>query len=183
MDVFVPIPPGGGEWVVVEHPRELEKILGAGPRRIPWWQRPIRATHITEDDHEPREQVDAPWMGSHGLVLKPVARVRLQALFGDAVQYVPISGTPYRRLYYAHVHNLVDELDEARSEIVRFSPGPDILDITRHEFLPSVAQAGPIFKLRQMPRGDVYLTGDAVEAIRASGLSGFAFQRVWSSGR
>ena len=181
MDVFVPIPPGGSEWVVVERHRQLEKMLGAGSRRIPWWQRPIRATHIAEDDEGSREEVDAPWMGGHGLVLKPNARDQLQALFGNAVQYVTIGGTPYRRLYYAHVHHLVDVLDEMRSGIVRFSPGRDILDITRHEFLPSVGQAGPIFKLKQMPRGQVYLTGDAVDAIRASGLSGFAFQKVWSS--
>lgn len=181
MDVFVPVPVEGGEWVVVEHYRQLEKMLAAGSRRIQWWQRPIRATHIGEGEEGPREEVDAPWMGSHGLVVKPAAHALFRTLFGDGVQYVRISGTPYRRLYYVHVHHLVDVLDEGRSEIVRFSPGPDILDIPRHEFLPSVEQAGPIFKLKQMPRGDVYLTGDAVDAIAASGLSGFAFQKVWSS--
>lgn len=178
----MPVPAAGCEWVAVDHYRQLEKMLAAGSRRIPWWQWPIRAVHIPEGDEGPRAQVDAPWMGSHGIVVKPAARDRLKALFGEAVQYVPISGTPYRQLYYVHVHHLVDVLDEGRSEIVRFSPGPDILDITRHEFLSSIARAGPVFKLRQMPRGNVYLRGDVVDAIAASGLSGFAFEKVWSSG-
>lgn len=179
MEVFVPTVPVGCEWVTVDDHRQLEKMLAAGSRRIPWWSWPIRAIHIAQDDDGPRDAVDAPWMGSHGFVIKAPARARLRPVFGRAAQYVPVAGTPYPRLFYVHVHNLADVLDENRSEIVRFSPGPDILDIVRHEFLPSVAQAGPVFKLKQMPRGGVYLTGEAVSAITKSGLTGFTFEKVW----
>ncbi len=178
-EIFVPEPPGGCEWVTVDDARQLEKMLAAGSKRIPLWTWPIRVVHIAQDDDGPRSVVDAPWIGSHGFVIKASARSRLRSVFGRAAQYVPVAGTPYRRLSYVHVHNLADVLDEGRSEIVRFSPGPDILDIVRHEFLPSVAQAGPVFKLKQMPRGCVYLTGETVASIASSGLTGFAFKKVW----
>ena len=182
MDVFVPSVPTGSEWVVTDDWRELEKMLGAGAKTILWWKRPIRGLHVGESDRgDPLRVVDVPWMGSHGLVVKPAARAVMEPLFGDAVQFVRISGTPYKQLYYVHVLRHAEVLDEARSEIVRFSPGPDILDIERHVFLPAVVEAGPIFKLVQMPRGKIYLSGTAVDALLGSGLSGLEFEKVWSS--
>ena len=47
--------------------------------------------------------------------------------------------------------------------------------------LPAVVEAGPIFKLVQMPRGKIYLSGTAVDALLGSGLSGLEFEKVWSS--
>ncbi|WP_048645004.1 imm11 family protein [Nitratireductor soli] len=183
MEIFVPIPPEDGEWVVVDHHRELEKMLGAGARRIPWWRRPIRAIHVPESDARSFQPVDAPWMGSHGLVVKPAARALIEPLIGAAAQYVPVRGTPYPQLDYVHVHHLVDALDEERSEIHYFTLGTDILDITRYAFRPNVKEAGPAFKLSRLPRGDIFLRGDVVAAILASGLTGFAFKKVWSGGQ
>ena len=184
MEIFVPIPPEGGEWVVTDTARELEKMLGAGASRIPWWKRPIRAVHVAHGD-EPRRRplrsVDAPWMGSHGLVVKPAARALLEPLFGSAAQYVPVRGTPYPKLDYVHVHKLADVLDENASDIHYFTPGRDIMDVARYMFRREVADAGPVFKLERMPRGSIFLRDDAVDAIHASGLTGFAFEKVWSS--
>ncbi|EKF18920.1 hypothetical protein NA2_10608 [Nitratireductor pacificus pht-3B] len=168
--------------MVTDRYPELEKMLDAGARRIPWWRRPIKALHVTEtDDRQTRRTVDAPWMGSHGLVVKPAARAVLEPLFGAAAQFVPVRGTPYPGLDYVHVHHLVNVLDEERSEIVYFTPGADILEITRHVFLPEIASAGPVFKLSRLPRGSIFLRDDVVEAILTSNLTGFAFEKVWSN--
>jgi hypothetical protein len=182
MDVFVPIPAENGEWVVVDSWRELEKMLGSGANAIPFWRRPIRAQHVDKDEQgNPRRAVEVPWMGSHGLVVKPAARAVMEPLFGDAVQYIRISGTPYRQLHYVHVRRHADVLDEGRSDIIRFSPGPGIMDIRRHAFTSAVEWAGPIFKLRQDPRGSVYLTGMTVAALLGSNLTGLCFEKIWSS--
>ena len=181
MEVFVPVPVENGEWVVVDSWRELEKMLASGANAIPFWRRPIRAQHIDKDEQgNPRRAVDVPWMGSHGLVVKPAARAVMEPLFGDAVQYVRIRGTPYPQLHYVHVRRHADVLDESRSDLVRFSPGPDIMDIRRHVFTPAVERAGPVFKLRQDPRGSIYLTGEAVDTLLGSGLTGLRFEKVWS---
>lgn len=181
MDVFVPVPAEHSEWIVTNSWHELEKMLGSGANAIPFWWRPIRAQHVDRDEEgNPRRVVDVPWMGSHGFVVKPAARAVMEPLFGDAVQYVRVAGTPYPQLHYVHVRRHADVLDEGRSAIIRFSPGPDIMDIPRHVFSPAVGRAGPVFKLRQVPRGSVYLTGEAVDALLGSGLTGLCFERVWS---
>ena len=180
MDIFVPEPPGGCEWVIAQGYDQSEALIAAGARPVARKWVPIRCYSLLEDDlGQPLRLVDAPWMGSHGLVLKPPARKALEGFLGDSVDYLPTIGSDYDELYYVHVRKLANAIDLAGSRIVRFDSG-DILTIEKHEFLPEIVDAGPIFKLAAMPRGGIYLTGELVDAIRASGLTGFDFQKVWS---
>jgi hypothetical protein len=165
MEIFKPAPAEASEWVIPADGNQTEMLLSLGSKRIPDPYQPLRFHSLLEDERETFEPVDAPWSGSHALIIKPSARAVLEPLFGNSVQYAPIAGTAYDELYYIHVVKYADVLDLDKSELKRFSSSGRIMRIDRHEFLPCVVEAGPIFKLKAMPRGSLFVTGDVVDAI------------------
>lgn len=180
IEIFKPRPVEGEEWAISADADQSEMLLSVGPHTIAENWRPLKFRSLLGDEGKIFTPVDAPWMGSHGLVVKPAARAIIEPLFGGSVEYVPITGTAYDELYYVHVLRYADVLDLERSELKRFTTSDRIMRIVRHRFLPSVKDAGPIFKLGQMPRGSLYVPGAVVSAIAASRLTGFAFEKVWS---
>jgi hypothetical protein len=180
IEIFRPRPPEKSEWVISADRDQTEMLLSVGRRRIADQWKPLRFRSVIEDEGEILAPVDAPWMSSSALVLKPSARAFIEPLFGSSVEYVPIVGTVYDELYYVHVLQHTDVLDLDRSEIKRFPSSGRIMRIVQHQFLRGVEAAGPIFKLSQMPRESLYVSEAVVSAIAHSGLTGFAFRQVWS---
>lgn len=82
-------------------------------------------------------------------------------------------------LFVFNASRSLSALNEERSDVMRFGEGR-IMKINRHAFDAAVIADVEIFKLTEMPRGSVYLTGDAVEVIQQSGLAGTDFELVWS---
>jgi hypothetical protein len=80
-----------------------------------------------------------------------------------------------------HVTHFLDALDESASEVLRASDEPDyILMILKHVFRPEKLTGAWMFKLPQSEgRGRFYVTDPFVNLIRASGLTGLGFKRVW----
>ena len=80
-----------------------------------------------------------------------------------------------------HVTHFVDALDEKASEILRATDDPSlVLMIHKHVFRPEKLKGNLMFKLPQSRgRGPFYVTDPFVDLIRASGLTGIEFKRVW----
>lgn len=53
------------------------------------------------------------------------------------------------------------------------------MSIDRFMFRPDRIRGHPIFKIPQLPRAFVFVTGDFVDRVRVAGLRGFDFQKVW----
>jgi len=77
---------------------------------------------------------------------------------------------------------LVDALDEANCEIIRFSDG-GILDVVRYSFFEKKLIGVVAFKLPQKPLWSVYVTDPFVQRVKAAGLKGFKLPFIWSSRR
>jgi hypothetical protein len=99
---------------------------------------------------------------------------RLQG-FGELL---PLSCADAELYVYNPLH-IVDALDEERSEIVRFSSGR-VMRITRHVFRTEVLAGVPIFKIPQLTRGSIFVAAELVQAVKAAGLQGTNFERVWA---
>ncbi len=104
----------------------------------------------------------------------------LQPLIAGDAELLPLecSECQYSIL---NVTNVVDALDEAESEIVRFPDGKKVLDIKRFVFVPAKLHNESIFKLPQLLLGQIFVTDRFVNAVRAAGLVGVNFIWLWSS--
>jgi hypothetical protein len=80
-----------------------------------------------------------------------------------------------------HVTHFLDALDEDASSVLRSPDEPDVvLLIHRHVLRPEKLTDDWMFKLpHARGRGAIYVTDPFVNFIRASGLTGLDFRRVW----
>ena len=111
----------------------------------------------------------------------PVFSERAVAALGEMLQangeLLPL--VYERQPYFAfNATTVVDALDEGRSKVNHFSSGR-IMSIDEFAFKPESVRGRTIFKIPQLPRAFVFVTGDFVDRVRAAGLQGFAFREVW----
>jgi hypothetical protein len=179
VEVFRPEVPEGFEWVRLDRDEDYRVLLDLDARpALPGWT-PLAAHLLTRDDGTGRERrrAELPWLGRQALVLRDDAIDALGPLLEPFGELLPLA-CPDARLAIVHLTNVLDALDEERSELVRFGSGR-IMTITRYELLADRLAAPQAFKLPQMPGGAMLLTGDLVERIEAAGFAGTAFQLVW----
>ncbi|TIV65603.1 MAG: hypothetical protein E5V86_11465, partial [Mesorhizobium sp.] len=82
-------------------------------------------------------------------------------------------------VWLLNVTNVIDALDEARSQIVRFDGG-DILAIERYAFDAEKIGTAELFKL-PMRASPVFVNDVFVERVRKAGLRNVSFEPVWTS--
>jgi len=87
-----------------------------------------------------------------------------------------VAGGPPARLL--NVTRLSDALDEDASEIKRF-PDVRFMRAVTPVFDPARLEGHTIFKLRQSPRGEVFVTGAVAERLREAGLEGVDLRPAW----
>jgi hypothetical protein len=75
--------------------------------------------------------------------------------------------------------HLIDALDEDASELCRASDTGKILMMKKHVFRPATLEGAVLFKLAQVRRGPIFVTDSFIEMIKASGLTGLTFKRLW----
>jgi hypothetical protein len=80
-----------------------------------------------------------------------------------------------------HVTHFIDALDERAANILYASDEPGyVVLIHKHVFRPERLTGDWMFKLPQSDgRGAIYVTDPFVNFIRATGLTGLDFRRVW----
>lgn len=113
------------------------------------------------------------------LMISEAARAALEPLFEGRVEILPLSCDD-GKFWIANVTNLVEGLDAKRSDILRDDDSNEILLVKRASLLHDRVESAVIFKLREDPRGLIYVTTDFVEAVRSSDLVGIGFEPVQS---
>ena len=78
------------------------------------------------------------------------------------------------------ITNVVDALDELRSEIKRFPDG-GVMRIARYAFRPENVAGQWLFTLPQRPGSNRLVTQALVDLAKKHQLTGFEFQPLWSS--
>ncbi len=132
---------------------------------------------LSELDPPPRPLGDVSQWGGTYLVISNAAQSLLVDVIERGGELLPVLGLPdgYRLL---NVLELRAALDEAASDIFRFASGR-IVDISHLVLRREAAGDAPMFKLAEFPTGPIFVNDEVAKRIRASGLTGFRFTRVW----
>lgn len=171
----------GSEWLRPANTEEHRLLIFDGKPRARSWK-PVAMKRLKDfGDGRPVRPVDFP-CGSGGgdLPMTDAARRKLGPYLEKYGEFLPLS-CDEGKFWTFHVTHFVDALDENASDVLRASDDPDyILMILKHVFRPEKLTADWMFKLPQSRgRGAFYVTDPFVNLIRASGLTGLEFKRVW----
>jgi hypothetical protein len=79
------------------------------------------------------------------------------------------------------ITNIVDALDEEKSEIARFKSSGRVMGIDSYAFKPEIVKDQFLFTLPQQPGSDRLVTDRFIDLVHEHKLTGFMFQRLWSS--
>lgn len=168
--IFRPSVPEGFEWAVPTDPAEFEVIrtLAERPAGAVW--QPVHMTLLKLDDHgRPHRRADLPWLGADAIVLRDEAIETVGALLRPHGDLLPLLCDDARLALFA-APAVAGVLDEGRSDMVRFGSGR-IMSLRAPVFRAAALGNTKAFKLAEMPRGDLFLAGQLVEAIRATGMT------------
>jgi hypothetical protein len=142
--------------------------------------RPRSVEVLYDEDHaEDRPRSDFPSLFGHLPVFSRRAVEVLESLLKENGELLPLDCKDGDYFVF-NVTRVVDALDEAHSELVRFSDGK-IMDIKRFIFQADRLTDIDIFKLPQMPLGKIFVTDKFVRVVQEAGLTGFAFELVWTA--
>ncbi|MGL5909831.1 MAG: hypothetical protein ACRCZP_07510 [Phycicoccus sp.] len=175
--VYRLVPVDGYEWALPVDDDDFERFRDLDGRAsvASWSAR--RMALLRDGDGTSLQRAELPWLAGNVIVLRDDAVETVGALLEPFGALLPLVCDDARLAVFS-ADSLGGALDESASEIVRFSSG-GILDLVRPAFHSEVIVGVGAFRLADMPRGDVYLAGDLVEAIRRTGhTSGTDFLRV-----
>lgn len=177
--VFRPIVAEGFEWIQPVRERDLHLLYDLdGTSRAAKW-RPVSVRGLTRDDlGRPLLRADMPWLGGHAIVLDDRAREAVGAILGEAGEFLPLD--PVDRdggLWLFNACRIVDALDEASSELVRFPSSGRVMAVKRHVFRGGAVAGLAAFRVPQSR--SLFLSGAVVDAIGRAELRGAAFDLAW----
>ncbi len=117
---------------------------------------------------ERRRHADLPWLNDNVMILRDSAIEAVGAILKPFGEILPLECED-ARLAAFNACNVVDALDEARSEIIRF-PSGRILDV-KYYVLRRRDITSDVFRLRQFPKGAIFFSARVVEQIQRTGFS------------
>jgi hypothetical protein len=180
MRVFEPVGQEGYELAQPTDPRDFElmnSMIDGRTRRHGW--RPVKAVLIRFDETgRARAESDAPWLGSHALVMKQAAFDAMEPLIGTHSERLDLDCDEARLVVVNPIH-LVDALDEPRSEVDRLEPSGRVWRVGRYEFRPERIQSLPIFKITSLRVSPTFVSEAFVARWIGAGLQGLRFEQVW----
>jgi hypothetical protein len=137
--------------------------------------RPVTITAADEEDAEAE-------LGDYALLgVVPVFSWRAVEAMGDLLrpngELLPLR---YHRGDYVayNVTRIIDALDEEASSILRFRDGK-VMAIQEYIFRPDRLVGATIFKIPQLPKAFVFVTGEFARRVEDSALTGFHFRKLW----
>lgn len=177
--VYRPTVTEGYEWALPVNDSDFEAF-----RRLPMdesrWFAPEMSLLTQDDRGKAHRSAHMPWLDGHVLILRDEAIEAIGPLLAPHGQVLPLRASGARLAVFS-AHPLAGALDEQASELVRFSSGR-IMHLRAPVFRPSVVASASAFVLTEMPRGNLYLSGQLVDSIRETGLSsGTEFQLVFDA--
>jgi hypothetical protein len=179
--VYTQYPIGEYEDVspVNEDDLDLFDEFDGTPRAENWT--PVEMEIITVDSETGAtlQRADVPWfMGN--LVLRDKAIEAASPILAPLGELLPLECATAKLVCF-NATQVLDALDEDRSEIVRFPSSGRIMAIERYAFRADAIPERAAFRIPQQQTGDVYFTEPVVEDLRSLGLTGLDFKLVWDS--
>ena len=169
----------GFEWLLPVNDADFEVLTFEGQPRSNLW-RPVKMKRLKIDRRRPLKASDFPsCSGGDMFILSQVAKDKIGSYLEQYGELLPLACDD-GDFWTLNVTRLVDALDESSSQLLRGSDTGEILMIHKHVFRPSGLEQAQLFKLPQVLRGLIYVTDPFVDMIKASGLKGLEFVKVWS---
>lgn len=156
----------------------MARDLIDGEARATSW-RPLAVRLVKMDDGRKLATCDAPWFGSHALVLGERAVDTLGDLLTSDGELLPLKCEDAKLWMYNPTTRL-DALNVNATRAMRFDDRR-IMHTQRHVFRPDRLLDVPAFKLTSVNGSATYLRSRFVEAWRAARLTGLEFEKVWST--
>jgi hypothetical protein len=126
--------------------------------------------------HRSKERGDFPSLASHVPVFTVKAFNTLRTLICPNVEVLPIKCNRY--VFCAlNVLDVLDVLDTTRSDIVRFSSG-EIMDIEKYAFFEDRLRGKHLFKIRELPLSNVFVSEEFKNEVENQALRGLIFGPV-----
>lgn len=182
MRIFCPRPAEGFEWVAPEGEEGYGYFRsGIAPGKLvkeSWHPPRMRMLRQDEDGH-PLGPSDFPWLGSHLLILRPVAWRALEQLLRSWVEPLPLVADD-EELVALHVLTVIDALDMDASEVQLFPSTGRVMAVRRAVLDRARLGPTPIFKIPEFAenRGPTWVTEEFVHEVESSSLQGLAFEAV-----
>jgi hypothetical protein len=172
--------PEGYEWLLPADRDDYDLLIFDGKIRKSTWQPIKMRRHRFTHDGRFLQAYDFPGGGGDHLKMTSRARTRIQPYLEKYGEFLPLECADGDFCIF-HVTHFVDALDERASDVLRSSDDPDVvLMIHKHVFRPDKLTGDWMFKLpRARGRGAFYVGDPFVNMIRASGLTGLDFRKVW----
>jgi hypothetical protein len=170
----------GYESLLPVDPGEYDRLIFDSRARARNWH-PIRMRRVKYDLGRSLNPCDFPGgSGGGSLQMTQRARDRIGCYLERYGEFLPLQCDDGDFCTF-HVTHFVDALDEPTSDVLRSPDEPNVvLMINKHVFRPDKLTGDWMFKLPQSRgRGAFYVTDPFVNMIRASGLTGIDFRRVW----
>jgi hypothetical protein len=98
---------------------------------------------------------------------------------GSLGQVLPLAFDEAEYAFF-NITNVVDALDESKSELERFPSTGRLSRVLRYAFKPEAVRDQLLFKIPQQPGGFAFVTDRFVEIVKANGLTGFGFDKKWT---
>lgn len=179
MAFYEPLVAEGFEWINAVADADYERFVefDGRPRRSNW--QPVLVRRVRADKQQAFNASDFPWLGAHALVMRESAVRSLREILDQNGEVLPLATEDSVPLFVFNAR-CIDALDEAHSSIIRI-PGTDRIMLMKSvAFIPAAVDGVDIFRLGH--RGSsTYVSDRFVERVRAEGLRGLTFKRVWSS--
>ncbi|MDL2268620.1 hypothetical protein LJC41_01390 [Desulfosarcina sp. OttesenSCG-928-G17] len=156
---------------------KLNKLIN-GEKRLKNWV-PFKMELINEDMGEKLISADSPGCGSNILILNQTIKDKMEEMFGEYGEILPIECGKTKNLFVFNVLKFFDNaVDVEKSSLVRYKNG-DIMFFEKIEFFPEVIINTHIFKITNLRVSPIFFDEYFVNFWKSNKLTGIDFDKVW----
>jgi hypothetical protein len=131
---------------------------------------------IATNEGVPLKKSDAPWLGSHILILRSSAVNAIGDLLKASGELLPVRAGA-ECLNALNVTAVVDALDRSASSIKYFEDGRVML-VDKYVLSESATSGYPVFKIAGKQPSPIFVRQEFVDRWKSAGLQGLQFETV-----
>lgn len=176
--IYEPLVAEGYEWVNTVQEDDYEAFLQFDGQPLASMWKPIAVRRVRADERQAFNASDFPWLGSHALIMRRSAVDALRDILDANGEVLPLSTDDGVELSVLNVR-IVEALDEANSSLMKFPGTNRIMRIKKVAFVASKIEGIDLFRLPHRA-SSTYMSERFVERVKAAGLRGLVFNKVWS---
>ena len=176
--IYAPVGAEGFECINTIDDQDYEVFLqfDGKPRKSEW--KPVAVCRVRADQYQACNASDFPWLGSHAVVMRRAAVDALRDILDSSGEVLPLSTDDDVELFVLNAR-VIDALDEANSSLMKFPGTNRIMRIKKVAFVASAIEGADLFRLPHRA-SSTYVSERFVERVKAAGLHGLVFNKVWS---